>query len=123
MSASAKRRSDADPVADPLVVGVHALGEVVVGDDVVGLDAAQPEDPGARRGRGELRPGSWVFLDQDGRLLQIVRGLQRQGGRALELPLDQADERTRRREFDHGGDAEIAELAMQASHRTGRVTW
>ncbi len=42
---------DADPAADPLVAGVHLGREVVVGDHVARLVAAERDDPRARRGR------------------------------------------------------------------------
>ena len=43
---------DPDPAADPLVVGLDALRELVVGDDAVGLGAAEAEDAGAGDGIG-----------------------------------------------------------------------
>ena len=52
---------DADPGADPLVVGVHDLREIVVGDDSVGPEVAEAGDPraggaGHRRDRHGARP-------------------------------------------------------------------
>ena len=38
---------DADPALDPLVVGVHDLGEIVVGHPPPGLVGAEAEDAGA----------------------------------------------------------------------------
>ena len=57
VSLSAMRRlDDADPVADPLVVGVDHLGEVVVGDHPGRLVVPEREDLG-RRGHGASDAG------------------------------------------------------------------
>ena len=48
---------DADPALDPLVVGVHGLGELVVGDPPLRPVLAEPEDPGPGGARPELDGG------------------------------------------------------------------
>src|SRR5439155_23880370 len=42
---------DADPFPDPLVVGVHHAGQVVVGEHAAGLVVAHGDDPGTAGGR------------------------------------------------------------------------
>ena len=53
---------DADPGPDPLVAGVDPRGELVVGDDPVGLHAAQAEQPGAGDGLGQPQAGVIAML-------------------------------------------------------------
>src|SRR5690606_3440772 len=48
---------DADAVADPLVAGVHVLGELVVGHGAVGLGASHAEHARGGRALAELQSG------------------------------------------------------------------
>src|SRR5690606_18866858 len=121
---------DAHPLADPLVVGVHPLREVVVGDDVLRLRAAQAEEPGAgnRRGGPELLGARHVSAPA----CSVMRStaLSRSSGvlrASVAVPL--RSRLTRPTSVPAGGSSITAvtpssrRRAMQASQRTGRVTW
>ncbi len=99
-----------------------------------GCDAAQAEEPGARRtvavrswlrqARTWSRVGSRVLGDEvDGRV-EVVRGLEGQRGGALEVALDEPDEGAGRWQLDHRGDPELAQRApCRRPSAPGRVTW
>ena len=95
---------DADAALDPRVVGLDALLEVVVGDDRVGLHAAEPEDAGARDGRRELNLHACSPIGLRG-LLQVVRCVHVDDGRPLDRALDHPGQRARGRQLDDSVDA------------------
>ena len=118
------------PGADPLVVGVDPGGELVVGDDPLRLEAAQPEQPGAGHALGEPQPGALIGRSRRGRAATSSAAASRSSGvlsASVRTPL--SSRLASPTSVPAGGSSISAvtpssrSVAWHASQRTGRVTW